>query len=347
MKNLQIGKYYKSIKELCLESGLEYKDSTCSRKAIIKEIERYYLLEKQGRGYTPLEKYDAPRKKIDNRKNNGNHNNHNTKYGTLLDQLLLDWLFNANTFENAITTRNQLYLKNDELINIPLFSKEYKKLQNNGYGVFAKNHSMSKGLVLTYNQKVRKITETHLEIVLKRLQKQDIIQWQKEIMIKKFSTQELEIADAKLEEEIKKVENNTYETLKISPFQRVNPQINFNFIREVCKNFNDLSSYWRVYNIDILDDEVIKNSLLDDEQRIEMINELIIRYVKSTIQAVKNKKNKNSDGSTFKPYTSEKYIDDIDKLNRMIWLLPEGYKTESEKLIEEFISMGEDIDIDW
>lgn len=32
MIDLQTGKYYKSIKEMCVEAGLEYKDNTCSRK---------------------------------------------------------------------------------------------------------------------------------------------------------------------------------------------------------------------------------------------------------------------------------------------------------------------------
>lgn len=82
VEDLEVGKYYKNIRELCTKTGLEYKDSSDSRKAIIKEIERYYLLEKQGRGYLVKEKYNIPKEKIDNRKNNGGqgkkiHNNLN------------------------------------------------------------------------------------------------------------------------------------------------------------------------------------------------------------------------------------------------------------------------------
>ena len=357
-KNLEIGKYYKNLREICTQMEIEYKNNNNGRKAIVKQIERYYLLERQGNGYWVREKYDTPKEKIDNRKNNGGHIT-NTKYGTLLDQLLLDWLFNENINGNAITTRNQLFIEEKGVINIPLFREGYKELFQMGYEEFAKKHDMSKGLVLTYSQKVRKITETHLEIVLNRLQRENIIQWQKNIMVKLYSTQESEIADEDLENQIIETERATYKELDIIPFHRVNPKVNKKFINAVCKNFSDLSSYWRVYNIDILNNEFIENSLVEDEQLIEITNKLIILYINSTNQAVKNKENKTKEDETknnvfgkkrdetiYKPYTYPKHIADIDRLNRLIWLVPEGYKTESEELVEAFAEFSEEINFD-
>jgi hypothetical protein len=360
---LEVGKIYPSIKAMCEILNLKYKDSTDSRKAILKEIERFYSLEKQGRKFKVLEKYDTPKEKIDNRKNNGGHVT-NTKYDDLLDQLLLDWLAsekggNESNGYYAITTRNQLFIEEKGVINIPIFREGYKELFQMGYEEFAKKHDMSKGLVLTYSQKVRKITETHLEIVLNRLQRENIIQWQKNIMVKLYSTQESEIADEDLENQIIETERATYKELDIIPFHRVNPKVNKKFINAVCKNFSDLSSYWRVYNIDILNNEFIENSLVEDEQLIEITNKLIILYINSTNQAVKNKENKTKEDETknnvfgkkrdetiYKPYTYPKHIADIDRLNRLIWLVPEGYKTESEELVEAFAEFSEEINFD-
>ena len=75
---LEVGKYYKNLKEICAKTGIEYKDNNNGRKAIIKQIERFYLLERDGNGYWIKEKYDVPKDKIDNRKNNSGH--HRKKY---------------------------------------------------------------------------------------------------------------------------------------------------------------------------------------------------------------------------------------------------------------------------
>ena len=283
---------------------IEYKDNNNGRKAIVKQIERYYLLERQGNKYKVIEEYDTPKEKLDGRKNNGGRVT-TTKYDTLLDTLFLDWLAsekggNESNGYYAITTRNQLFVEENGVINIPIFREGYKDLQKMGYEEFSKKHDMSKGLVLTYSQKIKKITETHLEIVLNRLQRGNVIKWQKNIMVKLYSTHESEIADEELENEIIEAERTTYEELKIKPFHRVNPKVNKKFITTVCKSFNDLSSYWRIYNIDILNNEVVENSLLKDEQLIEITNKLIILYINSTNQAVKNKKSK-SESKVFLP----------------------------------------------
>lgn len=357
-KNLEIGKTYPSVKAMCEILEMIYKDSTDSRKANLKEIECHYQLEKQGRKYKVLLEYNTPKEKIDKRKNNGGHVT-TTKYGTLLDQLFLDWLVDESINGNAITTRNQLFIEENGIINIPLFREGYKEFLQMGYEEFAKKQDMSKGLVLTYSQKVRKITETSLETVLNRLQRKNVVKWQKNIMVKYFIG-ETEIADEELEAEIIEAEHNTYENLNMKPFERVNPKMNKKFMNAVCSNFNDISSYWKVYNIDILNDEVVANSLLEDQQRIDMTNELIILYINSTNKAVKNKKSKETTDDKenrnifgkknieiiYKPYASPKYVDDINKLNRLIWLVPEGYKTESEEFIEAFAEFSEDISFD-
>lgn len=353
-KNLELGKIYPSIKVMCEILEIEYKDNNNSRKANLKQIERYYSLEKQGRKYKVLEKYDTPKEKLDGRKNNGG-NVSTTKYDDLLDQLLLDWLLEENVRGNVDTTKNNLFVENDdEFFNIPLFKEGYKELLSMGYEEFSEKENMSKGLVLTYMQKVNKVVETSLLTVLNRLQKQNIIQWQKDIKAKYYSTDEIDIVDEEMKNEIIEVERDTYKKLDMTPFERVNPKMNKKFITAVCSNFNDISSYWRVFNIDIINEEFVNNSELNDEQRIEIRDELITRYVKSVVEAVKNKPSKEDQAkrnifgkkkieTIYKPYASPKYVDDINELNKMIWILPDGYKTDDEEIFD----LSEDMDMDW
>ena len=79
---LEVGKKYKDLKEMCEVLKLEYKDSTNSRKSLLKEIKSIYQLEKQGRGYLVLNKYEQrkiTKNENDRRKNNGRNNTRKRK----------------------------------------------------------------------------------------------------------------------------------------------------------------------------------------------------------------------------------------------------------------------------
>lgn len=84
MEVIKLNFKYKDLKELCKAANVEYKDSTNSRKKIIKELESRYKLVKDGRGYIITEIYDIPKEKVDGRKtgNTGkNPNSHGNNIG--------------------------------------------------------------------------------------------------------------------------------------------------------------------------------------------------------------------------------------------------------------------------
>ena len=102
VNSLEVGKKYKDLKAMCEVLNLEYKDGTNCRKALLKQIEIEYKLEKQGRGYLILEKYTESKGIEDKRKNNRTGKG---KYGTLMDSLLIEYLqdvLNVNEYEHNI-----------------------------------------------------------------------------------------------------------------------------------------------------------------------------------------------------------------------------------------------------
>jgi len=289
---LEVGKKYDNLKVMCEVLGMKYKDGTNCRKALLKEIECYYRLTKKGRGYIVEEKYNVTLKKLDKRENNGGHlGKGNTKYDLLMDSLIINFLY-ENNLKSIDMSFNQLFGQDEdsEDFNIALLTTEYRYLLDIGYEQYAKEISIRKDLVDMYSEKLKKIISKCLETALDRLQKQNIIIWHKNIMIKYFDLQ-TEIADDNLMGEIKIKEKEVYEELDITPFQRRNIIINKRFKREVYKKLfhHMISSYWKVYSIEILDEEKIIN--IDNINEIK--KEITSRFIKSIHKSLLNKKYSN------------------------------------------------------
>jgi len=325
---LEVGKKYKDLKVMCEVLDFKYFDSTCSRKALLKVIESRYKLEKQGRGYIVLERYDKL-KKIKNN-NDGRINNgkgiSNTKYDTLMDSLIVDWLYRFDEVEIDISF-NEIFTqdKENKNDNIPIFSIDYKDLLNNGYEEFAKELSIRKDLVNMYREKMYLIVSKCFETSLERLHKQNILNCKKNIMVK-YYVEDSEIANEHLIAEIKQAEKEVYEKMEITSFQRVNPNINKKFKRGVCKKLAryKISSYWNVYSIKILDEDKLMEIENINEIRIELVN----RFVNSIRDSLYNKKydkiyddvalGKKRENERYNPFLD--YTKEMTKLSNIIFI---------------------------
>ena len=288
---LEVGITYKNLKDMCDILDKKYSKSANSRNAILKDIECNYKLERNGNKYTVLEKYDMPKEKPDKRVNNGGlRNSKLVKYDTLTDDLIVNYLYEED-IEEVNVTFNQLFGQDKDMKNnIPLLTGNYKDLLSIGYEEFSKEVSIRKDLVDIYVEKLRKILSKCLETTLDRLQRQEIITWQKNIMVKKYDL-ETNIAEEELVLEIKLREKEVYEELNITPFQRKNLIINKRFKREVYKKLTHyyVSSYWNVYSIEILDEDKI----IQIENVDEIKKDLTARFIKSIRQSLLNKKYNN------------------------------------------------------
>ena len=344
---LEVGKKYKDLKVMCEVLDFEYFDSTNSRKATLREIESHYKLEKQGRGYIVLEKYDTPiiiKNNNDGRINNGG-GIRNTKYDKLMDDLIIDWLHRKNEAEFNISF-NEIFTQDKENNNknIPLFSDEYANLMNIGHEEFSKEIAIRKDLVDMFREKMYMISSKCFETSLGRLQKQNIIILSKETMIKYYGDM-TEIADEDLLEEINLAEQETYETMEITSFKRRNPNVNKKFKREVCKILSQhrISSYWKVYNIEILEEDKIISIENVDKIKIELVN----RFVNSIRDSLYNKKYDEIDDTPIaigEKRESEKYnpfmnnTEDMVKLSNILFI---DYDKSNIEVMDEEWEKGE------
>lgn len=335
---LKQGQVIKNYNELCkLLNVVPTKGK--GRKYHIREFERYCTYIKEGHKFIVDEVYAEEKPRIDKRSNNGQHF---MKYDALMDTLILNLLLTKQ--DDVEETFPGLM----RLINI--FSNKYADLSKGGYTAFAKNNSLGIGVTLVYQQKLFNTVRKCLETALKRLRRQGIIQYQKKTLIRdrKFrNTLATEIEETI----IKNAEKEVYEETDISWCKRINPTINQKFKRKVVKKITsiDITNYWNVYCFKLIDKNIKVGKVEKDK------DELIRRLVASVEgQVKKHKQYKQNDFSEkYQPYSYPKYQEQIDKLSKLLWILPENYKADTEIEIEEkikhyemYIQFGKEMTID-
>lgn len=108
---------FKNYKELCVYLGEEPKTSN-SKKAQLKEWERYFSFRKEGQKIIITEIFDVPKEKVDNRANNYSRNNKNVK--PMMDYLMSE--FNPKYVNQYCTISNWstmiLHLLNKEMCDV-------------------------------------------------------------------------------------------------------------------------------------------------------------------------------------------------------------------------------------
>lgn len=103
-EKLVAGTVFKNYKDMCTEMDIEVKAGN-SKKAQLKELERYCYLDKDGYKIRIKEVYDVVKEKDNNYIGNTNRD----VYGDIIKLLLLDYLTECR--DNIVINRNNLYAK--------------------------------------------------------------------------------------------------------------------------------------------------------------------------------------------------------------------------------------------
>lgn len=119
--NLKQGQEFKNLKELCTQLEIQYKDSTNSKKAILKEVERFAKLSRKGRRICVEEVYLIPKEKVDNRKGHSGTtkglNAGSMKFGKYIDVLLENLLFKQKQKDDVIYITNSCIAQKIQMVN--------------------------------------------------------------------------------------------------------------------------------------------------------------------------------------------------------------------------------------
>lgn len=291
--------------------------SGASKIADQKELKRHFAFTQVGVGYIFTKIYKEPLPSEDKRLNNM----FNSTYGTLLDDILNNYFYDIT---HSIPYEPHIEITFAQMFTeiIPFFTDTYTELRAEGYAGFAKKYDMTKGLVKEYSQHFRDDVIQLFETVLNRLQRFGIITWDKEIIVKDC-TQEEEIADKLLKNEIEELEKEAYQELKLTYNDRANPAKNKEFRNYVIGCLDNVMNYWRVYSIDIINKP--KKKVKEDQ------DELIQRFIKTFHNGISNtpfiQKNKDCIGKQREPsypYRSQKNQEDLFTLTNMLWNVPDN-----------------------
>lgn len=316
IENLEVGQIIKNYKVLC--ELLEVKPTLGKgREYHMREFERYCKYHKDGQKFIIDEVYEVPLEKIDGRQG-GNH----TKYETLMDNIIINKLLDNCQIE---ASKSELF-KNY----IELFTEKYNDLFISPEN-FSKKYNLGKGVTNEYLEKLNYVVKTCLHTALNRLQRQGIIKWSLDLFVK--CNPDDCYADEALLDLIKKKEAISYVELNIKPMARSNIKVNKKFKSLVCNYVNEKSTYniynyWKIYNVELISEDI--------EEQEEDIEELKNRIANSICDCVKNKKmvkkkvigrKEEEEKEFYYPYAFEKYEEQLDKLNKLIF----GFESETKE----------------
>lgn len=171
VQNLRKGQILKNYGELC--EVLEVKRKTGnSKKAQMKELQRYVDLEKKGYKLIIKEKYNKPKRKIETR---GGANN-TVGYLENIEKLILDLLVKDGNKGTVFISKSQLLLALD-MINRNYSSCKQRKTK------LAKYMNIDQSNVDEWYESTNGMLERNINSALNRLEKQFLIFWSREITV--------------------------------------------------------------------------------------------------------------------------------------------------------------------
>lgn len=296
MDGIKAGKIFKSQRELCEKIGIEYKDSTNSRRAQEKEFDRRFKWHKEGRKIIIEEVYAEIKEKIDGRgKSEGSRNNYKGIYAEYIDILLLQYLQKE---ELKLKDTCKIYTTNNKIAeNTGIVNCNYRTAFNNQakfYNTVKKeldiktNTYCMRDVFHIIKTKIREIVKASLDR-LQRLGKLDY-----EICyfiyvpytIRVPSGIELEIIKKSEAETIKEmgVEHKT----QIDNSEKLTKEFNAKVLEKVQDEIDYVQSIFKGYSIVLCEDFDIKSDI-ETIELMTKLNSLVINSLKEKPQKIQEK----------------------------------------------------------
>lgn len=296
--NICIGLVIKNYKEMCSLLNEEIKAGS-SKKAQLKEWERYIKYHKDGNKFIVDEIYDVPKEKEDNRSLGLN-----SIYSKDLQPLILDLLSQAENKGMVCLSCNML-LKELQMVNrnyslgrnnIPELSKILKVDENIIYDFYNYTHTNLKNV---------------LESSLNSLRKQSLLSWSKQVTVcieeAKIITNELgqpkvskgsiqyslqkeyRLADDEEVQLILEVERNTLDGMNCESMGDIVKRGQWedfrSIVNSILKDKGNILFYYDSYKIISNPDMILKKlGRFDKTEKRDSINDIIFNQISKTIE---------------------------------------------------------------
>lgn len=171
---IMVGMIIKNYKELCILLGLIALENN-SKKAQIKEMERYFSFTKQGQKIIINEIYDEVKDKLDNRKNGNNK----TPYIQCIEKLILDLLVQDLHKEKVCLSKNKLFKE------LKMINENYAFCKSR-IPKLSKFTNIEKETIEEWYLSADSTLKSNVERALDNLKGQSLIIWSNEISVCKM-----------------------------------------------------------------------------------------------------------------------------------------------------------------
>ena len=343
---LDTNKTFKNYKELCAYLG-ETPTTANSKKAQIKEWERYFSFRKEGQKIIITEVFDTPKDKVDNR---GGNNNKNVK--PFMDYLMSE--FNADEYLNQYFT-----ISNWSTLILHLLSKDVCDMtyrdDDTVFEYCGQHNILDPKLFREYVGTVKCVTKNLITTAFRGLQKQGHLKYtegykfryQGEKYDKMIATNELNDYIDNMEHEICETLNNEFfcnkkikgkQLIYILQHSKDKEKLQlYNEMRMKCMNDNNdvlcalndaiwyedadsrdfidgedkrLLNYYKAYKITDFNTGYPKSN--NRQEVIDVIKRLAMKHVMSISYTTKW-------GEIIEPYNSDSSIEEIEKINKILF----------------------------
>ncbi|GIN22636.1 hypothetical protein [Siminovitchia fordii] len=306
---LKTGMKFKNYKDICNVLEMEIKRGN-SRKAQIKDLERYCRLIKQGHSFTIAEVYKNPLEKLDMR-------GKNSVYGELLQLLITDFLIDKGN--RTIITRNNF------LSNINMINKNYTYCSENAY--FLANYiDIDKYIVYDFFNTSGSNIRAAFDTALNNLKDKSLILYSIITMVCYKSSEHAE-ASQKDKDIIVKCQSDVLSEFNMIDMSHARRSPRWKDFRkrlmELLRERSDIKYYYEAYDITINQScieekhDVLLKSTLDKMRRKEIRNELNELVCNRLIENAKKRREADSKNSNKKLEKARKgfsYVNDNERL---------------------------------
>ena len=332
IENLKVNQEIKNYKELC--SILEIKPTGGdSKKAQIKELERFIKYHKKGNKFIIDEIYSEPLPPIENLKNN--------KYSIYIENLILHMLTKCPIDKKTKTismSRNGLYLM------LHMINENYN-LGRNNINSFSRYLNIPTATVYDFYNGTSIKMKTAIERTLNKLKNQCLIDWEYKTSVKLRSSGIIRNATDSEINVILEAEREAITILKCKDKQEIFMRGKWNtfqdHIYEILKDTN-IMYYFKIFYIHTTKD--FRDMLLNEVELMENQGELNAELYFSTIETAKkhNKKLNEKYKDSNPNFESDKcailptYVQSIKKIAEIT--LSEKYPELTHEELKEFSS---------
>lgn len=296
MEGIKAGQIFKSQRELCEKVGIEYKDSTNSRRAQEKEFDRRFKWHKEGRKIIIDEVYSEIKDKVENRgKSEGSRNNYKGIYAEYIDALLLQYLqreeLKLNNIYKIYTTNNKI-AEATGIVNCnyrTAFSNREKfyNTVKKDFNIKTNVYCMKDVFDIT-KTKIREIVKSSLD----RLQKAEQLEYESCYFVyipyaaRIPSDDELEAINIAEEETMK--EMGVESKKQIDNNYKLSKEFNKIVLEKVQKDFDYIESIFKGYTISLWEDFELISETEMNKLKLEL-NTLVINSLKDKPQYKQDK----------------------------------------------------------